>query len=156
MLITHALGGCGGAAIGGRISILLQISASRREPIIRLQASQARRRKCVRYKSDHDEVMDAMLLELPGYDVAPAEMRTESESATPRSVFESLSRPSRLLDRRNVLPSSYRRPITVMHRIRTSCVTARLSLNGGNTFRAYCEPLKLSLRAVTRRSMRFS
>src|SRR5206468_8215578 len=74
----------------------------------------------VRYESHDDELMDAVFLELQiqirvgettgtpmleGHDFARLRLELAADLATPHAVFEALSRPSCLLDRRNVLPS---------------------------------------------------
>src|SRR5262249_61936846 len=69
---------------------------------------------------DDDELMNAVVLELKiqirvgeaagtpmlrGDDLAPLGRELGTDLATPRAVFEALSRPARLLNGRNVLPS---------------------------------------------------
>ncbi len=73
----------------------------------------------MRYQSDDDELMDAVILELHiqicvGEAARTPMLRSDNlawlrrelgtDLATPRAVFEGLSLPPRLLDRRNLLP----------------------------------------------------
>src|SRR5262249_35098860 len=73
----------------------------------------------VRYESDDDELMDAVLLKLQiqvgvgkttgtpmllGHDITRLRFEFAADLAAPRAVFEALMHPRCLLDRRDVLP----------------------------------------------------
>src|SRR4030095_153656 len=85
------------------------------------------------YEPDDDEPVDAVLFELQiqirigkaagtpmfgGHDITRLRFEFAADLATPRAVFECLSRPGGLLNRRNVLPSLVvARVISTMQRI---------------------------------------
>src|SRR5205807_1780868 len=85
------------------------------------------------YEPDNDELVDAVLLELQIQirvgeaagtpvlrcdDLAWLGLELGTDLATPRAVFEALSRPPRLLNGRNVLPSLVvARTVSMMQRI---------------------------------------
>src|SRR5262249_26960785 len=88
----------------------------------------------MRDESDDDELVDAVVLELQiqvrvgeaagtpmlrGDDLAWLGLEFGTDLPTPRAVFEALSRPRRLLNGRNVLPSLVvARTVSMMQRVR--------------------------------------